>query len=118
MRPRAEQIRKVVNGRSQEPNHGLEGRLVGSAGVAAAGDEHLGAAEALGKLLALLAGDSVLKFREVLALFFLDVLRERAHEGLERWLEVGVGRFHVLELLELFFDLSFVSIVSLGLERK
>lgn len=105
VRPLAERIREMIDGRRHQPNGRLEGRLVRRIGMRARRDEHLGPPERPGQVLALLFGQGLLQLDQVVGLFLLDVLGQVVHQALDGWDESRVGGLHILEFGEFFFDL-------------
>ena len=55
--------------------------------------------------LTLFFGNGAVKSWQIYRLFFLDVLGEIVHKGLQCWDKICRSCFQVLELLELLFDL-------------
>lgn len=69
------------------------------------GHKHLRPTKRLRKLLAFLRRHGVFQLRQILTLFFLDVLGEVLHQRPDSRLELRVRGFHVLEFFQLFFNL-------------
>ena len=99
----------MVDRREQQTHGRLERWVLACTRVTARWHKHLSADETpgqvLGDILVGQGGDGVLQGGEVLRLFILDVVLERAHEFFQFGHELGVGWRHVLELFEVFLDL-------------
>lgn len=72
----------------------------------ARGNKHFGPAERFGKIFAFLSRQTVFQFEKVIAFFLFDVLGKIFHESFKGSLKLRIGRLHILESLELFFDLQ------------
>lgn len=106
LRKAAEDIHQLIDGRAQEADDGLVGRLVRGRGVGARGHEQLGALEAVDELLRVVLLQRGVEGRQVVLFLFFDVLGEGGPEGFEGRIEVGVAGGEALEFVELFFDLE------------
>ena len=63
--------------------------------------------ELLCELLAVLPGQQALHPRHVFVLLMLDVMVQQIEQSRQQRIELGIHGRHVLELVEIFFDLGF-----------
>lgn len=99
----------MVDRSTQKAHDSLERRVLSGAGVAAGWDEHLGSAEALRQVFAVLRlalSQGLFQGGKVFVFLSPDVLRQVRHECLELGDVLGIVGAHVLEIFEQFFDLD------------
>jgi hypothetical protein len=80
--------------------------------MAPGGNEHLRSTEALCKLARATRWESLLKFRKIFLLLFLDVVVKILPQGFECRFELFVRRLQALEFVEKFLHLWLVSRVA------
>ena len=71
-------------------------------------NEHLGPSKGRRVLLTLLLREDAFQRRQVIRLFFLNMLRQILHQSLDGRNEFRIRRRHILEFLQLLFDLEYM----------